>query len=169
MLPDKINNIAGIYEFIHRYVSFINFNESDIFKYYHKYELIYEIKKSPNSGNNIINENFNVKYEPIVDNISKNKYIPKCVSYTNSDEIYEKSYIKSCRVYVVWFEIFTKETIEKLKPYCRCRMCTTWNPFTLLFACRCCCGCLHSDKYNEFVVYDTRKYVYDTYTKKKHI
>ena len=47
--------------------------------------------------------------------------------------------------YVVVEEEISKDDIEKLQPYCQCKMCTAawYNIFKFIY-CRCCIGCLWS-------------------------
>lgn len=56
-------------------------------------------------------------------------------------------------------EIYTKDELEKLKLYCRCRACkASYFNLEKYLTCRCCVGCLHSDRISHYVVKETRKY-----------
>ncbi len=64
--------------------------------------------------------------------------------------------------YVAYEELFDDEYVNRLKPYCRCYVHKLpWYTINKYFYCKCCYGCLKSDRQEKYVIRETRDYILD--------
>jgi len=111
------------------------------------------------------------KYDHYCEHFDKNKLYEKGIlkhdfGYGEHEYSWNK-YIINNFEYAVVEEHPSEKELDKLKPYCQCAICTAkwYNPLIKRLACRCCCGCLYSNRNNAYILGKTREYINNTKNK----